>query len=208
MDRKFLESLSLPSEQIDKIIAEHGKAVQTEQNRANQLRDAAVAKAVEPLNAQITQLTAQNTQLQNSVKNAPNVDSAVKAEVERLTKEHEKALKEITKKHEEETTAVWRIAETKDFFRSLDKKFVTPETQSAFETRLNEALADKKNEGKNRADIFATLILGEDGKERADIFAAGSTVAEGNDGNNPPNVMSDTNPLPGASESKPLPLII
>ena len=35
---------------------------------------------------------------------------------------------------------------------------------------LNEALEDKKNEGKNRKDLFDALILGEDGKPRKDIF--------------------------------------
>jgi len=64
-----------------------------------------------------------------------------------------------------------RDGETADFLRGLDKRFVTPETEQIFRYRLNTALQDKANEGKNRTDIFAELIKGADGKERTDIFA-------------------------------------
>lgn len=70
--------------------------------------------------------------------------------------------------HEAERAKIERSYKTNEFL--AEYKFVTPEVKEVFANRLNTALEDKLNEGKNRKDIFGTLILGEDGKARTDIF--------------------------------------
>lgn len=207
MDRKALETQGLTSEQLEFVMAENGKDVQAEQAKAKQAMAEAISKAEAPLKAQLEKLTTQNGELQKAVEGSAGIDEKAKAEMANLAKEHKKAMDELAKKHEDDLAGLRREADTKEFFQTLGKKFVTPETQKAFETRINEALLDKSYEGKNRSDLLAILTLGEDGKERTDIYAPA-----GSDTTRPPAATGDTNPpaagAPAAGAPKPIPTII
>jgi len=213
MHRKDLETQGLTKEQIDFVMAEHGKALQTEQEKSKNVLAAAVADAVKPLNERLTEREAQIKELDEKIKSSSGVDEKSKAELAELAKTHAAKLKELETKHKELETAhagelakLKREAETKEFFGGLGKRFVTPETAAAFEAKLNAALADKAYEGKNRKDIFGMLIKGEDGKDRTDIFAAGDSNMT-----KPPAAVGGTNPAPGNAGTpapKAVPLVI
>ena len=124
------------------------------------------------------------------------VKTQLKARMDVVIKENKKALEDLREQHAAETAKLAREAETKDFFFNLGKKFVTPETQAVFETKLNKVLEEGKNEGKSRADIFKTLTLDAEGKERTDLFVIvdpHSTQA--------PNVTGGTSPPAGGKSS-------
>jgi len=215
MQRKELEDKGLTKEQVDFVMAEHGKGVKTEQDKAKTAQDAAVKEAVEaavkPLNEQISAHSTQVKELEEKIKSSTGVDEKAKKELEELQKVHAAALKEMEgkqketiKAHENELAKLKREAETREFFSGLGKKFITPETQKAFEQRVNEALADKAYEGRNRADILAILTKGDDGKERTDIYVPDTTVK--------PVATGGTGDVPGdtgsGNQSKPIPRVI
>lgn len=176
MERKELEAKGLTPEQIEFIMAENGKDIKAEQTKAKTMLTTAIAEAVKPLNDQIETLAIQAGEYQEVIKNSNGVDEEAKKQMEELQKTHTQALKEAKQSHEAELTKLRREAETREFFSSLNRKFITPETQRAFEQRVNEALSDKINEGKSRSDIFTALTKGEDGKERTDIFVPDTTA--------------------------------
>ena len=118
-------------------------------------------------------------------------------------KELQDKAKEAEKAHASELAKLKRETETREFFAGLGKKFITPETQKAFEQQINDALTDKAYEGRNRADILAILTKDKDGKERSDIYAAESTAK--------PGATGQTGGLPASGSlpvKKPLPTII
>lgn len=187
MTREELKALGLTDDQVEKVMTMKGKVVEAEQAKKGGKTDEDVKKAVDEalakaqkesasavdgLNKQIETLTKQKADLDKIIKDAPSVDDAVKKAIEEAEKAHATALADAQKAAEEQIQGLKRDSETADFLRSLGKEFVTPETETVFRNRLNEALQDKANEGKNRADIFASLSLGADGKERTDIFKA------------------------------------
>jgi len=185
MTREFLKGLGLDDANIEKVISEHGKSIQAEQAKKSGKTDEDVAKEIKAatdsvaanhaleiksLTEQITTLTSQKADLDKIIKEAPNLDDAVKAAVEEAGKAHKDTLTELEKTHSKTVSDLQRDSETADFLRSLETRFATPETETVFRQRLNEALQEKANEGKNRADLFADLIKGSDGKPRTDIF--------------------------------------
>jgi hypothetical protein len=169
MTRAFLDSLTLTPEQIDGIMAEHGKALQASQAKL----EAAAKTAQEGLQAQITTLTAQQQELQKTISEAPSVDDAVKKITAELEATHKAALDEVQAKNTAQVTAMQCDIGTVDFLRGLEKPFVTPETEQVFRQQLNTAVLDPANAGKNRTDIFAGLIKSADGTDRTDIFKQG-----------------------------------
>ena len=193
----------ISDEGLTKIMTAHGKSIQAEQAKKGGKTDEDVAKAVEAAtsklaaehkaalegaNAQISTLIGQKAELEKAIKEAPNLDEAVAKAVAEMEINHKTALKELEKSSAAELATLKRDSETADFLRSLDKKFATPETETIFRQRLNEALQDKAYEGKNRADIFAELVKGADGKERTDVFSPTTSVggAVGGHGTPPP----------------------
>ena len=203
MKREFLTELGLAPEAVDKVMAEHGKHMaaavkQSDVEAAVATETAKLAKehkaAVDGLKAQLETLASQKSELEKSVKDSPNVDEAVKKAVEEAEKTHKAALVQLQKDSEARIATLKRDSDTADFLRGLDKKFATPETETIFRQRINDALQDKAFEGKNRADIFAELMKGPDGKERTDIFAQASTqTAAGGHGSAPPPVGDEMN---------------
>ena len=189
MDRKTLESKGLTAELIEFIMSENGKDVQAEKGKTKQAVDDAIMAATAPLNNQIAELDKQNKEFQTTIQNAAGIDEKAKTEIAKIQADNKAALKKMKDEFEAETAKVKREADTKEFLSRLSRKFVTPETARAFEARINEALIDKANEGKSRADIFAALSVGDDGKERTDIYVA-------DNGTKPPEAAGKTNPPP------------
>ena len=210
MERTELEKHGLTKEQINFVLAEHDKAVKSEQDKAKTAQETAVREAAEkaakPLNEQIAKHLEHVKELEEKIKTSAGVDEKSKKEIEDLQKAHEASLKELQNKakeaektHASELAKLKRETETREFFAGLGKKFITPETQKAFEQQINEALADKAYEGRNRADILAILTKDKDGKERTDIYAAESTAkpgATGQTGGLPTNDSLPKKPAP------------
>ena len=181
MKREFLRELGIEGETLEKIMAEHGKAKHAEHLQKQgpeavaAYETAKLAKeheqAVKGLKAQLEALAAQKAELEKKVMESPDAGEAVKKAVGEADKAHKAQLAQMQKDSEARIAELKRDSETADFLRGLDRKFATPETETVFRQRINEALQDKANEGKNRADIFAGLVKGPDGKERTDVFA-------------------------------------
>ena len=156
------------------------------------------------LKSQVTALTGQRDELQKNISNMPNIDEAVKNASAELEKNHKKAIEELQKESANQIQTLKRDSETVDFLRGLDKKFVTPETEAIFRQRINEALLDKANEGKNRSDIFAALIKDSEGKDRTDIFAVQQQLsgAAGEHGKPPADTSGIPDTIRGALQTK------
>ena len=189
MKRKFLEEQGFTKEQIDAIMAEHGKAVtEASAKAADEL-----TKATASHQTQIAKLEKQNEEFQAAIASNAGLDAESKKKIEDMQKEHDKQLKELKNGFDNETAKLRREADTKEFLRGLGKEFANLETQNSIEARMNEALTDKAYEGKNRADILPELIKGEDGKERTDIWALPDTNKTA-----PPETGGSTKPIPAA----------
>lgn len=188
MERAELEKLGLTKEQIDSVMAENGKDIKAEREKAKSVMEKAVADAANPLNEQLAERDKQIEELGEKIKNSSGIDEKAKTEIAELNKAHASKLKEMQTCHETELSKLKRETETREFFSGLSRKFITPETARAFEQRMNEALTDKAYEGKNRQDILAILVKGEDGKERADIYTPEQISR--------PTAASGTNPIP------------
>lgn len=195
MTREFLEQQGVPADRIEAILKAHGVAIQAEQakkgsGKSEEEVQAAVNEAllkqktgheaaVATLNTQITTLQGQKAEVDKLLKEAPNLDEAVKEALKKQAGEHATALSEREKQSKAQIADLQRDAETVDFLRTLPNKFVTPETETVFRQKLNDALQDTANANKNRADLFAEMIKGADGKERTDIFAQAAAPPNG-----------------------------
>jgi len=210
MKRKFLVGLGISEADADKIMEEYGKSIQAEQAKKVGKTDEEVKEEVEAtktaldakhkisidnLNKTIDTLTTQRDDYKKLVDEAPDLNDAVKEATKKMDADHKIALAEQKKTIERQVADLQRDSETVDFLRSLDKKFITPETETAFRAKLNEAVQDKSNEGKSRTDIFKTLILGADGKERTDIFAQASSQPNGAGRQMPPPIHVEAGSL-------------
>ena len=203
MSRDFLKGLGIEGENLEKIMAELGRTRHAEHSREKDIGAAVAAETaklakehkatIDGLNAQLETLASQKAELEKSVKDAAGVDEAVKKAVEEAEKTHKAALVQLQKDSEAQIAMLKRDSETADFLRGLEKKFATPETETIFRQRINDALQDKAFEGKNRADIFAELMKGPDGKERTDVFAQSQQApfAAGGHSNTPPSSAGD-----------------
>lgn len=163
MKRRFLEELGLGAEIVEKIMAEHGKSTQGLQKELDELlieRDLAVIERDK------FRMQLEDVQICLKVFDGVDVDE-LNCRVKTLSDELENAQKAATA----EVAKLKMQAETKDFLSGLGKKFVTPEMQEYFASKLNAALENTACAGKNRADIYSELIKGADGTERTDIYA-------------------------------------
>jgi len=208
MTREELKSQGLTDEQIEFVMAEYKKETQKATADATEAATKAVEEATKPLTDQLKAVKKQVSEYEEKLKTVEGLDekaqatlTQLKTEYEEKSKEQEKLFKEAQKKATEEVATIRREAETKDFLNSLSTKFITPETQQVFEKKLNDALLSKDNEGKNRADIFASLIKNDKGEDRTDIFIPTNTqqnTEPTNTQNTPqtPIVAGGTNPHP------------
>lgn len=142
MKRDFLESLGIPAEAIDKIMAENGKDIEGAKAKFADYDD--IKK----------QLEAANTTLEKF----KDYDET-KAEVEKYKAENKKLQEESAAK----IAAMERSGKVKDYLSG--KKFVNKITQDAITAKMCEALGADESKGKNLDDIFAEIT-----KDHSDIL--------------------------------------
>lgn len=142
MKRDFLESLGIPAEAIDKIMAENGKDIEGAKAKFADYDD--IKK----------QLEAANTTLEKF----KDYDET-KAEVEKYKAENKKLQEESAAK----IAAMERSGKVKDYLSG--KTFVNKITQDAITAKMCEALGADESKGKNLDDIFAEIT-----KDQSDIL--------------------------------------
>ncbi len=151
MNREFLKNAGVPEDQIDKIMAEHGKDVQAEKDKA--------AKAAADLAERDKTIETYKTQVEALEKKAGD-NSDVKAELEKLKKQIADEKKAAEEKAADET-----LTNTIKAALPKDKKFVNEYTEQAMIGQIKAEMAKPENRGKGVGDIFAALT-----KDKAGIF--------------------------------------
>ena len=152
MNREFLKNAGVPDETIDKIMAEYGKDIQAEKDKAakatNDLTEA--NKTIETYKSQVTELQKKAGDNADVAKQLKELQDKI-AEEKRLADE---------KAADEQLTAL--IKET----FPKDKKFVNEYTEAAYISQIKAEMNKAENKGKGIAEIFTALT-----KDKADIFA-------------------------------------
>ena len=149
MNREFLKNAGVPEDQIDKIMAEHGKDIQAEKDKAAKTASdlAEANKTIETYKTQVTEL---------EKKAGDNTD--VKKQLDDLKAQIEKEKKEAeAKAADERMTAIIKGAFPKD------KKFVNDYTEEAMISQIKAELAKPENKGKGVSDIFSSLTKDKEG---------------------------------------------
>ena len=152
MNREFLKGIEgLSDEAIEKIIAEHGKALQKEQSRSETLKaDLSEAKAtIQTLTTEAEALKANGANAEEWQKKFETLNEQIKAE--KAQAEADRAAKEKTEAIKSRFEAV-----------SIDKdgkplKWAHEAVGKSYLSKFTEALNDKANEGKSDAEIFHAL---------------------------------------------------
>lgn len=142
MKRDFLESLGIPAEAIDKIMAENGKDIEGAKAKFADYDD--IKKQLEAANATLEKFK--------------DYDDT-KAEVEKYKAENKKLQEESAAK----IAAMERSAKVKDFLSG--RKFVNKITQDAITAKMCEILGADESKGKSLDDLFAEIT-----KDQADIL--------------------------------------
>lgn len=142
METKFLENLGIDKDTISKIMAENGKDIQREKDKAAGFK---------------TQLDAANEQikiLSETVKSAEGKDETITT-LQQKVKEYEDAEADRKKQAQEAE----RRAGIKARFDGLkgDNQYLNEGTESWMLGEFEKAIADKGNAGKSDADIFAAI---------------------------------------------------
>ena len=149
MNRDFLKNAGLTDDQIELIMAEHGKDIQAEKERAKTVSgDAdAVRKELETYKAKVADL-----------EKAAGDSEAVKAELADLKAQVE-ADKQAAEnaKHDADLTAAIKAA------FPADKKFVNDITEKALIAQIKEELSKPENTGKGAGEIFTALTKDKEG---------------------------------------------
>lgn len=152
MDRKFLEQFEgLAKEDMDKIMAEYGKAIQREQ--------AKVESTKQELDTAKQTVSDMTTELQGlKDKNADVEDWKQKFE----------ELQKTIKQKEEEETAARADAELTETIVSVfgDKKFTSDYVRKGIIADMKAEIAKPENKGKGYAELFESLT-----KDKEGIFA-------------------------------------
>ena len=152
MNREFLKNAGVPDDAIDKVMAEYGKDLQAEKDKATK-----AASDLTEANQTIETYKTQIDELKKTV--GDNADAAKKlkdlqdeiAEKERLANE---------KAADEALTDTIKAAFPKD------KKFVNEYTEAAMISQIKAEMGKAENRGKGVGEIFTALT-----KDKADIFA-------------------------------------
>jgi len=142
METKFLEGLGIDKDTIAKIMAENGKDIKREKDKADKLQ---------------TDLNAANEQiktLSETVKNAEGKDETITT-LQNKVKEYETAEADRKKQAEEAE----RRAGLKARFDGLkgENQYLNEGTESWIFGEFEKALGDKANTGKSDADIYAAI---------------------------------------------------
>lgn len=147
MKREFLEGLNLEAAVIDQIMAENGKDIEREKQKA--------LAAQEEAKETKAQLEKANKTLESFADH-----EQIKADVEKYKAEAETAKKEAAAK----IASLERTAHVKDFLSG--KKFVNDITRDAIAAKLTEQLGSEEAKGKSLDDLFAALT-----KDQKNILA-------------------------------------
>lgn len=158
MNREFLKNAGVPDEAIDKIMAEYGKDIQAEKDRAKQTTDdaEAIRRELDTYKAKVADL-----------EKASEGSDAVKKELDDL-----KAQIAEEKRLADERTADENLTKTIRAAFPADRKFVNEYTEQAYIGQIKTELNKPENKGKGIGEIFESLT-----KDKADIFANPNPVA-------------------------------
>ena len=145
MNREFLKNAGVPEDQIDTIMAEHGKDIQAEKDKAAKTASdlAEANKTIETYKTQITELekkAGENTDVKKQLED-------LKAQIEKEKKEAE------AKKADEQMTAIIREAFPKD------KKFVNDYTEQAMISQIKAELGKDGNISHTRRNEYFIKCL-------------------------------------------------
>ena len=154
MKKEFLLELGLAEDTAAKIMDENGKDIQN------------VDRKLTAMTGERDTLKTQFGEVQEKLKAFDGVDvENLKGEIAKLSGD----LQTTKDTHAKELALRDRRAETDKFMSAL--KFVNDETREFYLNKLEAALDDDANKGKNRKDLVDALVNGEDGKPRPNIFA-------------------------------------
>lgn len=152
MNREFLKNAGVPEDQIDKIMAEHGKDIQAEKDKATK-----AANDLTEANKTIETYKTQVAELEN--KAGDNAD--IKKQLDDLKAQIAKEKKEAEEKAADET-----LTNTIKAALPQDKKFVNEFTEAAMISQIKAELAKPENKGKGISELFTALT-----KDKEGIFA-------------------------------------
>jgi len=151
MNRDFLKNAGVPDEAIDKIMAEYGKDIQAEKDKAKLSADnaASVKAELETYKTKVADL-----------ERASEGNAAVKKELDDLKAKiaEEKRLAD-EKAADEQLTATIRKAIPQD------RKFVNAYTESAMIAQIKAEMGKVENKGKGVSELFEALT-----KDKTDLF--------------------------------------
>ena len=152
MNREFLKNAGVPDEAIDKVMAEYGKDIQTEKDKAKQSVDdaASLKKELETYKTKVADL-----------EKASEGNETVKKELDDL-----KAKIAEEKRLADEKAADEQLTNTIRAALPQDKKFVNEYTEQAMIREIKAELNKAENKGKGISDIFGALT-----KDKPGIFA-------------------------------------
>ena len=142
MNREFLKSLGVPDEAIEQIMAEHGKAIQSEKAKAE---------------GTAAELETYKTKVADLEKRAGSND-AVRKELDDL-----KAKIEADRQEAEAKAAEARLNDTIRAALPKDRKFVNEYTEREILGQIKAELAKPENTGRGVSDILADLTKDKDG---------------------------------------------
>lgn len=166
MNREFLKNAGVPEDQIDKIMAEYGKDIQAEKDKAAKAAaDLAEAnKTIETYKSQVTELEKKAGDNADVKKQLKELQDKI-AEDKRLADE---------KAADEQLTAVIKEAFPKD------RKFVNEYTEQAMIREIKAELGKPENKGKGVSEIFAALT-----KDKTGVFENPNKPGDMSGFNNP-----------------------
>lgn len=152
MNREFLKNAGVPDEAIDKVMAEYGKDLQAEKDKA--------AKAASDLTEATKTIETYKTRIDELEKTAGD-NAEVKKQLDDL-----KAQIAEEKRLADEKAADEALTNTIRASLPKDKKFVNSYTEDAYISQIKTEMGKTENKGKGITEIFTALT-----KDKADIFA-------------------------------------
>ncbi len=147
MKRDFLKGLGLSDEQIESIMSENGKDIESVKAKFSDYDD--IKKQLETAN--------------ETIEKFKDYDQT-KADAEKYKAE----LKKLQDESSAKITQMERHAKVKDFTSS--KKFVNDFTKDSINSLLEKALSEDSSKGKSLDDLFAEII-----KDKSNIFVDENT---------------------------------
>lgn len=148
--REFLKGLELDKEVIEKIMAEHGKAITEEKSKYTDL------------DLKVKGYEAKVTDYENKINELNNVSS----DNAKIQKELNALKKQIADEDAKKQQAEFESVLVKNINDAIgDKKFVNDYTKSYVVNQIKTALQDKANTGKSATDLLNDFT-----KDKTDIF--------------------------------------